>query len=188
MKLDELLKIKSIRGKLIAMPTDTVYGVGCLLDDEESINKIYALKNRDFNKPLAILVASLEDVLALVEYLPVDAVELIKKHWPGALTIICKKSNIVPPFLNRGFKTIGLRMPNSKTALEILKKFGPMAVTSINESGSEALNDYDLINSIYGDKIDYIIESNESSSNISSTVIEINDEEVKVIRQGDIII
>ena len=95
---------------------------------------------------------------------------------------------MIPSFLNPSFKTIGIRMPNSKIALTILKKYGPMAVTSINKSGSKALNDYQEIVNLFGDKIDYIIESDEESSNISSTVIEVLDSDIKVIRQGDIII
>ena len=121
MKLDELLE-KEIKGKVIAFPTDTVYGVGCLIDDEESISRIYELKERDFDKPLAVLVGSIEDVVKLVNRLNEEAVELIKKHWPGALTIICEKGENVPEFLNPKFSTIGLRMPNSHTALQILKK------------------------------------------------------------------
>lgn len=188
MKKEELLKLHNIKGKVIAFPTDTVYGVGCKIDDEESIDRIYLLKERDFNKPLAILVGSLEDAIALIEYLPLKAVEIIKKYWPGALTIICKKSEIVPPFLNKGYKTIGIRMPNSATALEILRKFGPMAVTSVNKSGSVALNTYEEIESCFNDSIDYIIESNETSSNISSTVIEVMDDDIRIIRQGDIFV
>ena len=77
-------------------------------------------------------------------------------------------------------------MPNSHTALQILKKYGPMAVTSINKSGETALNDYNDICTMFRDKIDYIIESNEISSNVSSTVIEVNQFGFKVLRQGDI--
>ena len=185
MKLNELLE-KEIKGKVIAFPTDTVYGVGCLIDDEESISKIYELKERDFDKPLAVLVGTLDDAIKLVNGLNEEAVELIKKYWPGALTIICEKGECVPKFLNPKFSTIGIRMPNSEVALEILRKYGPMAVTSVNKSGEIALNDYSDICSLYGDKIDYIVESNEVSSNVSSTVIEVNESGVKVLRQGDI--
>lgn len=188
MKLEELLQIENLNGKVIAFPTDTVYGVGCLINDEESLKRIYALKERDYDKPLAILVGTIEQAISLVKYLPDNAVELIMKHWPGALTIICKKSEEVPPFLNPRFYTIGVRMPKSETALAILKKYGPMAVTSVNKSGEEALNSYQEIFDNYQGKIDFIIESDEVSSNVSSTVVEIDNDYINVLRQGDIII
>ena len=173
MKKEDIKNIKKLNNKIIAFPTDTVYGVGALINDEISINKIYELKERDLDKPLAVLVGNIDDVYDLVEYLPDKAKELIINYWPGALTIICKKNNKVPSVLNPKFNTIGIRMPNNKTALEILRKFGPLATTSINRSGEQAINDYETIKKLYNDKIDYIFENDEDSSNVSSTVIEI---------------
>lgn len=186
MKLEELLQIKNLNGKVIAFPTDTVYGVGCLIEDEDSLKRIYSLKERDYDKPLAILVGTIEQAISLVKYLPENAVELIMKHWPGALTIVCKKSEEVPAFLNPSFKTIGIRMPKSETALSILRKYGPMAVTSVNKSGEEALNSYQEIFDNYQNKIDFIVEDDEKSSNVSSTVVEVDNEYIRVIREGDI--
>lgn len=186
MKLEELLQIEDLNGKVIAFPTDTVYGVGCLITDENSLKRIYELKERKYDKPLAILVGTIEQAVSLVKYLPENAVELIMKHWPGALTIVCKKSDEVPAFLNPRFFTIGIRMPKSDTALAILRKYGPMAVTSVNKSGEDALNSYQEIYDNFKDKIDYVIESNEISSNVSSTVVEVDNEYIRVIREGDI--
>lgn len=188
MKTEELFFKENIKGMLIAFPTDTVYGVGCCINDAEAIKRIYNLKERDFDKPLAILVGSIEDAINLVEYLPKKAIELINSYWPGALTIICPKSSNVPSFLNPSYHTIGIRMPNNKDALKILQKYGPMAVTSINKSGEAPINDYEQIVLKYRDKIDYIIDGDEESSNVSSTVIEIIENDIKVIRQGNIII
>lgn len=186
MKKDEIKNIDSLKNKLIAFPTDTVYGVGALISDSESIKRIYDLKERDFDKPLAVLVGTLDDAISLVEYLPKKAVDLIIKYWPGALTIICNKSENVPSSLNPKFSTIGIRMPNNKIALDILKKFGPLATTSINHSGEDALNNYETIKRLYEEKIDYIFENDEDSSNVSSTVIEIKGDEIIIIRQGNI--
>lgn len=188
MKIDELLKLDKIDNLVIAFPTDTVYGVGCLINDQKSIERIYALKERDYNKPLAILVGSVEQAISLVKFIPDNAIDLIEKNWPGALTIICEKSEEVPSFLNPTFNTIGIRMPNSKIALAILKKYGPMAVTSVNKSGEPALNSYKEIMDNYHDLIDCIIESNEVSSNVSSTVIEVTDDYIRLVRQGDVFI
>ena len=143
MKIDELLILDNIKNKVIAFPTDTVYGVGCLIDDELSIKRIYELKKRDQDKPLAILVGSIEQANDIVKALPKKAVELMEKHWPGALTIVCEKNDNVPSFLNPLYKTIGIRMPKSNIALAILQKYGPMAVTSVNKSGEAPLNTFD---------------------------------------------
>lgn len=186
MKKEDIKNITSLENKLIAFPTDTVYGVGALINDLASINKIYELKQRDLNKPLAVLVGKKEDAYKLLNNLPKKAKDLIDKYWPGALTIICKKNENVPSFLNPKFSTIGIRMPNNKIALEILNKFGPLATTSINISGEEPLNDYEEIFKKFNNKIDYIFENDETSSNVSSTVIEIKNDEIILVRKGSI--
>ena len=182
--LKELLT-KDIKGKVICFPTDTVYGVGALIDDEQAINKIYHLKNRDISKPLAVLTGTKEInkyVLEISDF----ANELMTKYWPGALTIIFKKSNLISDKVTSGFDTIGLRMPNSQIALQILNKFGLMATTSVNLSGQQPLNNLEDIANNFGNEIDYIIIDQEEISNVSSTVIDVSRKPYKIIRQGNI--
>ena len=112
----------------------------------------------------------------------------MEKYWPGALTIIFKKSAKTLPSVTCGLDTIGFRIPNDETALEILKKVGPIATTSINISGQPPLNDYHEIEKEFGDEIDYLFEKEVKSSNVSSTVIDCTSEDIKVLRQGEIII
>ena len=182
--LKELLT-KDIKGKVVCFPTDTVYGVGALINDSVAINKIYHLKNRDKSKPLAVLTGTRnidEYVLEISDF----SKQLMEQYWPGALTLIFKKSNIISDKVTSGFDTVGLRMPNSNVALQILNKFGLMATTSVNISGSEPLNNVDDIIKHFKDEIDYLVIDKENTSNISSTVIDVSTDNYKILRQGDI--
>ena len=111
------------RGEIIAFPTDTVYGVGGDIFNETAINRIYRLKNRPTNKPINALVSSEEQLKMIVESIPLDAKSIIKKFWPGPLTIILKKKTEVSSKVTSSLDTIGVRMPNNRVALEIIRKF-----------------------------------------------------------------
>lgn len=182
--VDELLN-KSIKGKIVVFPTDTVYGVGCRVNDLPSIHKIYELKERDYSKPLAILVPN-PDVTSYTKNVSRKALELMKEYWPGALTVIVKKNDYINDVVTSQKDTVGLRMPNSSIALKILNKFGIMATTSINISGMPPLNDIEEIEKQFGEKIDYLVIDKEVTSNVSSTVLDCTEENIKVLRQGDI--
>ena len=188
--VEQLLKLqtnKDIKGIVICFPTDTVYGVGALIDDNEAINKIYNLKHRDKSKPLAVLTGN-KHIEKYVLEISNEAKNLMDKYWPGALTIIFKKSNIISNKVTCNLDTIGLRMPNSKIALSILNHFGLMATTSVNISGSAPLNDIEEIKKHFSNEIDYLVIDKEETSNVSSTIIDASSSNLKVLRQGDIII
>jgi len=188
MKLAELLTLtkEDLNGKIIAFPTDTVYGVAALFNDVDGCNKIYELKNRDFNKPLPILASNVDEIYPLIELPSTDVCTIMEKYWPGALTIIFNKNKSFNYLVNSNFQTIGFRIPKSRVALEILKRFGPMATTSVNISGEAPINSYQDIKMHFGDKIDYIIEDEALISKVSSTVIDVTKVPYKVLRMGDI--
>lgn len=185
-KVSDLVKIpkEQIIGKVIVFPTDTVYGIGALFDDVEGINKIYNLKHRDKTKPLACLAGKKEDILPYVNINNDKTLELMNL-WPGALTLIFEKK--VKGLVNANISTIGFRIPNSKIALTILKHFGIMAVTSMNLSGKEPLNDIESIERNFSDEIDYLVIDEEQLSTVSSTILDISTNAVKVLRKGEII-
>ena len=166
-----LIKKEDLLGKIIAFSTDTVFGVGAIISDTRAIDKIYRLKNRDYSKPLAILAATIDDILPYVKDVSEEVLNIMYNYWPGALTIIFKKSQLVDKIITNGLDTIAFRIPNSKNALEVLKKFGPLATTSVNISGQVPLNNYEEIAQVFGTQIDYIVGKNENSSNISSTIL-----------------
>lgn len=183
--LDKLTK-EDLIGKVICFPTDTVYGVGCILGDNEALEKIYELKNRDLSKPLAILVPNSNSIVPFINDSPKIADELMNKYWPGALTIIFNKKEGVCDDFTKGLPTIGFRMPNSKVALTVLEKFGPLATTSVNISNNPPLNSLEEIKKYFGDKIDFIIEDKEIISKVSSTIVDVTKEVLVILRQGDI--
>ena len=177
---------EKLRGKVIAYPTDTAFGIGAMIDDLEAINKIYKLKKRSSDKPLAILASKVEDILPYIE-MPSEAIfNIMKKYWPGALTIIFKKKHSISSQVVSKIDTIAFRIPNNAITLNILEKTGPLATTSVNISGDNPINTYQEIDKLFGDKIDYLLVKNVNSSNISSTIIDVSDNHLKIVRQGEI--
>lgn len=179
-KVDDFVRLnkEDLLGKVICFPTDTVYGIGALFGDDVAIAKIYKMKNRPLHKPLANLCSSVEQILDLGIEIPAKARELIDKFWPGALTIIFK----------HGASKISFRMPNSEIALKLLDKFSIMTTTSVNESGEKELNSYEEINSQFENDIDYYITDTVELSKIASTVVDVSENDIKVIRMGSIMI
>ena len=167
---------------VIIFPTDTVYGIGTPIFDIEGINKIYDIKKRPKDKPLACLCANLKQIeeIACVSD---DARKLINKFLPGALTVILDAKPIVKEMI--GYNTIGIRIPNSKLAISILEENGAMLTTSVNDSGDAPINEYTEIVAKYTNLVDKIYDRTEDSSNMSSTVVKITNG-VEILRVGEI--
>ena len=172
---------KNIKDEVIVFQTDTVYGIGALLNSEKGVQKIYDVKSRESKKPLAVLCANIDQVKTLVE--DFDSIKhYAEEHWPGALTLVLKKKDTVEDFVTSGYNTVGVRIPNDETALKILNHFGPMAVTSLNISSMPAILKYsDALEFI--DEVDFIVKGRDLNS-ISSTVYDCVNK--RVLRQGDI--
>jgi len=168
---------------IIIFPTDTVYGMGVSVYDEEGQKEIYRIKGRPTSKRLSVLCASLEDVekIAIVSD---DAKKLINKFMPGNLTIILKaKEEIVSEFI---YDTIAVRIPNHPLALRILRDKGPMATTSVNISGEAPMNNYYAIVEKFSNEVFYIYPNAETISGVSSTIVDLTVEPYKLIREGDL--
>ncbi len=169
--------------KVIIFPTDTVYGIGTPIFDIEGIDRIYKIKHRPKDKPLACLCADINQIESIA-YVTEDAKKLINKFLPGALTLILKSKDEV--FKKIGYKTIGVRIPNSKIALDILKENGPMLTTSVNESGEVPENEYEDVLKDFGKYVDKVYDTDHKSSSVPSTVVLINDNSFKILREGEI--
>ncbi len=170
--------------KVIIFPTDTVYGIGCSVFDKEGINRIYNIKHRDRNKPLSVLCLDRKQIEEIA-YLDIKAAKIVDLFLPGPLTIILKAKDNVKESL--GFDTVGVRIPDSRIALDILAKNGPMSTTSVNESGEVPLNEYLEIVEAYANLVDEIYDrGNEKNSNKASTVIKIDNNKIEMIREGEI--
>ncbi len=176
--VNELLQI-AIQDEVIIFQTDTVYGIGCLIGSEKGVERIYDIKKRESKKPLAVLCANMHQVISLVEMSP-DCSILGEKHWPGALTIVTNKKEIVGDYLTSNLGTVGVRIPNDSIAQKILEHFGPMAVTSLNISSEpDVLLYQDAL--AFHSYVDYIVKGKDLSG-VSSTVYDCNQK--RVLRQG----
>lgn len=169
--------------KVIIFPTDTVYGIGTPIFDLDGIERIYKIKKRDKNKPLACLCANIDQIkdIAILDDI---AIKLINKFLPGPLTLVLKSNNNVKEKI--GYETIGVRIPNSIIAKNILLANGPMLTTSVNDSGSVPENEFLPILNKYEDDVDLIYDTNIKSSNIPSTVVSIINNDIRILRIGEI--
>lgn len=175
------------KGGIIIFPTDTVWGIGCLLNQPQAIKKLYQIKKREKSKPTAVLVASLAQAEKLA-WFNLDARKLAKKFWPGALTIVLKAKKEAPDLILGKNQTIGLRQPNHNFLLKLLKKSKTSIVaTSANFSGKEAPLCQEMIDSQLCKKADLILDFNFYGT-LASTVVDLSSKPYKIIRQGGIIL
>lgn len=184
------LERELLTGKVIIYPTDTVYGVGASIYSKEGIEKIYRIKKRDLSSPIIALLSEKKDIekIAIIDDEKRDIYEkLIKKYWPGALTIILKRKKIVPDIMVANGETVGVRIPELEESLEIIKKAGGiLATTSANFSGKKTPRNYEELDQEFIRKGDIIIEYKDKLLGIESTIIDLSSSEYKIIREGAI--
>ncbi|MCD4705913.1 threonylcarbamoyl-AMP synthase [bacterium] len=180
-KVVEILK----KGGLIAFPTETVYGLGADALNINAVKKIYSVKKRPLNKPLIIHIADKKDVYKFAKNISEEAKILMDKFWPGQLTIIFKKSKIIPDILTT--EKIAVRMPDNKIALAIIKKFGhPITATSANISKKTSPVDVKKVIKNLSGKIETIINGKKSKIGTESTIIDLSEKRIVLIREGAI--
>lgn len=177
------------QGKVIAIKTDTVYGLICDANNIDSCDKIYRIKKREKRKPLAIFIKNIDELKKYVveSELSKELVNLIKKYWPGPLTIILKKKKDVLEHITEGTDNIGIRIPNDRFLLEILNNIDfPLAQTSCNISGESEYKNVTEIENKLGSKVDLIVDGGEINDSKASTIIMVIDNKIEVIREGTI--
>ena len=187
-------KINSILNSdgVIAFVTDTVWGIGCLPYSEKAVKKIYDIKHREAKKPLILMSNEVYNLFDYIEQ-PIrkEAQLLIKKHFPGALTLVLNKSDKTPDYITSGLTTVGIRVPDNRIFSEICKNIDGhvLATTSANISGEPPALTYDEAIKYIGDKVDSVVEDfGESAKGRASTVAGFNNNGVIVYRQGDVVI
>ena len=185
-KINDILKNDGV----IAFVTDTVWGLGCLPSSENAVKKIYEIKHREAKKPLILMS---HDIYPLLDYVknPIEkeAQRLIKKHFPGALTVVLEKSENTPDYLTSNMPTVGIRVPDNLTFAEICRNIegGVLATTSANISGEQPALTYEEAVKYIGDKVDFVVPSGGfEAQGRASTVIGFNEGNVIVYRQGEI--
>ncbi|MFK4785909.1 L-threonylcarbamoyladenylate synthase [Fusobacterium sp. MFO224] len=185
----EIIGEKLREGQLIIYPTDTVYGVGGIITNEETIKNIYRAKTRSFSSPLIALVSSLEKIekIAYIDYNKEKVLKLIEKFWPGGLTIILRKKDVVPGIMISNGETVGVRMPNHEIALKIIESAGGiLPTTSANISGEPTPRSYDELSEEFKKRVDIVIDGGKSPIGEASTIIDMSSENIKILREGSI--
>jgi tRNA threonylcarbamoyl adenosine modification protein (Sua5/YciO/YrdC/YwlC family) len=170
-------------GGVIAYPTDTIYGIGCNIFNKEGIERIYKIKRRWKNKPLSFICADLSNI-SQYAIVPNYAYRIMKRCLPGPYTFILEASSLTPRKILGKRKTIGIRLPNHKLCLSIVKELGhPIISTSANISEEEELNTPDDIEDKLGHSLDLIIDGGPLIST-PSTIIDLTGDSPMVIREG----
>lgn len=176
-------------GGLVVFPTDTVFGIGCRIDQPESVERIFKIKKRENNKPLPILVASIDMALTYLDK-PNDIVRhLMVRYWPGGLTIIasCQKKLVYSPIRSKR-NTIGIRMPDLPWLREVIAKLEvPIIGTSANISGKPAVVDSQDLDQQIAEQVDLVVKG-KCSVGLSSTVVDGSGSEGVIQRQGSVVV
>lgn len=172
-------------GKLVAVPTETVYGLAGNGLDPEAVEKIYEVKGRPSVKPLSLMVPGPEAMDVYCEEVPQAARALAEKFWPGPLTIIMKAKKYIPSIVLAGGATVGLRCPEHKMTLELLRLAKvPFAAPSANPSGSESPKTAQKVYEYFNGQIDGIIDGGPCGLGFESTIIDMSMTPYKILRQG----
>ena len=175
-------------GKLIIFPTDTVYGIGTNAYNEEACKKIYEIKGRPSCKPLIILISDTSMIEDLVENISPKEQKIIEKFWPGPLTIKFKKrKGILPDIISAGDEYVRIRLIKNGLIYKIIEKAEvPVVAPSANISGHPTGIKIDNIIKELGGKVDYILDCGDYKSDEPSTIVQVEDEKIVVIREGKI--
>ncbi len=173
------------KGGIVAFPTDTVYGIGCDIFNETAVQKIFRLKQREFTKPLAAHIGSFDQIHNIADISHHLFHILSSKFLPGPLAIILPKKEIINDGVTAGFKSISIRFPDCREAIELALGLGrPIAATSANPSGLPSAIHHNDVKSYFGEKVDYIIESGFTKFRQESTIIDLSTEEPLIRRVG----
>ncbi|MCG0275762.1 MAG: threonylcarbamoyl-AMP synthase [Thermosediminibacteraceae bacterium] len=174
-------------GGLVAFPTETVYGLGANALDEEAAFKIYRAKNRPQDNPLIVHICRYEELGKLVNKVPSNAQKLMKRFWPGPLTLVLEKSEVVPYSTTGGLDTVAVRMPKHPVALSLIKESGvPIAAPSANISGRPSpTNAQDVYEDLAG-RVDLILDGGHCQVGVESTVLDLTGEVPVILRPGGV--
>ncbi len=175
------------QGQVVGMPTETVYGLAANALNGQAVKKIFQAKNRPMDNPLIVHICHLDQLLELTSEVPFTAIQLANAFWPGPLTMVFRRSSLVPNEVTAGGDTVAVRMPSHPLALELIKECGfPLAAPSANRSGSPspttALHVMNDMNGI----IPAVLDGGQCSVGVESTVLSLVDGNPRLLRPGGV--
>jgi len=173
------------RGRLVAFPTETVYGLGANALDAEAVARIYEAKGRPFSSPLIVHVYDVEMARAIVSEWPAIAENLARRFWPGPLTLILRKASLIPDIVTAGLPSVGIRVPSHPIALELIRHAGvPIAAPSANRFTEISPTTAEHVRGSLGDRVDLILDGGPCPVGIESTVVSLVRNPPEVLRPG----
>lgn len=176
-----------LNGGLVLFPTETVYGLGANGLNENAVKKIYVAKGRSSDNPLILHISDYEMLNTIAQNISEIEYKLMHAFWPGPFTIILERTSIVPNIVTGGLNTVGVRMPSSKIANELIKySTVPIAAPSANISGKPSGTNLDDISEELFSKVDYIINGGNCDIGLESTVVRVIDNIPHILRPGKI--
>ena len=176
-----------LHGEVVAIPTDTVYGLAADPFNLSAVEEIYRVKGRPDERALPILVNSLDQAMLLSREVPRNFLRLAEEFWPGALTLVVDASHRLPLKVTANTGRIALRWPRSEVVARLIEEFdGPLTGTSANLSGSPACTGAEQVFTQLGDRLQLILDAGETKSASPSTIVELDGDTWKVLREGAI--
>ena len=175
------------KGNLVAFPTETVYGLGADAYNKEAVAKIFKVKGRPFNDPLIVHIAKIEELHRLSKQVPAMALQLAKTFWPGPLTLVLKKSELVSDIITASLDTVAVRMPDDNIALNLIREAQtPIVAPSANLFGRPSPTNAQHVEDDLGGKIEMIIDGGKTRVGVESTVLDVTVKPVQVLRAGGV--
>lgn len=185
---DVLKAVETLRrGGLVAFPTETVYGLGADADNPQAIEAVFRIKGRPVNHPLIVHLGSGDDVKNWALGIPDEAHLLMQTYWPGPLTVILKKAQRVLKTVTGGQETVGLRVPDHKVALAMLREFGGgVAAPSANRFGRVSPTTAEHVRQDLGSDVDFILDGGPCAVGVESTIVDFTSGEPVILRPGGV--
>ena len=172
-------------GGIVIFPTETVYGIGTNGLDSEAVKKLYEVKNRSLTKPISLLVSNFDMINQVAKDIKEMEYKIMKNFFPGPLTIILNKKSCVPDILTANGNTVGIRMPDNEIALKLIELSEvPIATPSANISGKPSGTNIEDIKKDFEGKVDLFIDNGKSKIGNGSTIVKVENNEIKILRQG----
>ncbi len=172
-------------GAICAYPTETFYGLGVDITNELAIKRLFDVKRRDFGNPIAAIVADRAMLVSIIREVPERALMLMDKFWPGPLTVLFRTNDQISRQLTTNTGKIGIRISSHPVAQALVRGLGrPLSTTSANLSGFPPASQVKHVRNYFGEKIDLVLDAGELPPSLGSTVVDVTEEKLAIIREG----